>query len=264
MPGYFGTDLQKDLQARVENAMPWIEKTPGACNPGRFLGTDDPSQLGWENIVRILERDQIFSFQLVPSTESLNISKKLATRHYRIDYWEVFVAEQSQAQKCISPILNEGLSSEFHVMPTSELRKSDNLLKIQSFLAENDIAPFSTSMLAGEFGPVTTVAICNDAGEFTAFAHGYYPHKGHNSAHYKNAWGGLVAVSPDHRGKGLGRFVNALMVSNCITKLGAEYVHQFVASSNLPSRRMVEASGLKHESNLLCGLAIGGTKRFTR
>jgi len=263
MSGYFGTDLQQELQVQVESAMHWIENTPGACNPGRFLGTDDPNRLGWETIFKIMDRDRTFSFQLVSSEESANISKNLAERQYRIQFWDVFVATRSQAQHAISPILSEGLSGEFRLMTTCELRKRDNLAKLQSFLAENGIAPFSASMLLGEFGPVTNVAICNHEGDFSAFAFGYFPHNKH-SPHYQSAWGGLVAVSSGYRGRGLGKFVNALLVSNCFNELSAENVHQFVASSNLPSRKMVESSGLREKPTLLCGLVAEGTERFTR
>jgi hypothetical protein len=175
----------------------------------------------------------------------------------------VFVAPSLEAELAVSSILEEGLSNEFRVMPVAEIHEHTTILNIQSFLAANSIAPFSASMLLGELGPATTVAISNNTGELSAVAHGYFPHNVH-SPHHLNAWGGLVAVSQDPRGKGLGQFINAQLIANCFTDLGAELVHQYVASSNVPSRRMVEASGLKLEPTLLCGLAVTGGKRFTR
>ncbi|MGI9477373.1 MAG: GNAT family N-acetyltransferase [Hyphomicrobiaceae bacterium] len=263
MPGFYGTSRQQELQARVENDAQWIAQTPGACNPGRFLGTDDPGRLGWDKIFETLDRDGTFSFQLVRSDELDCITSKLAECQYRIDLWDVFVATRSEAELAVSSILEGGLSTEFRVMPASEICKPATVLNIQSFLATNGIAPFSVSMLLGEHGPATTVAISNEAGELSAVAHGYFPHNVH-SPHHLNAWGGLVAVSPDQRGKRLGKFVNAQLIANCMSDLGAEFVHQFVASSNVPSRRMVESSGLRLDPSLLCGLAVKGGERFTR
>jgi len=263
MPGYFGTHRQMDLQARAEGAFQWMAQTPGACNPGRFLGTDDPSRLGWNKIFEIMERDETFSFQLVRSDGLDEISRKLDEREYRIHFWDVFVATRSEAEAAASSIVNEGLSSEFRIMTASEVCEPGNIQNIQSFLATHGIAPFSASMLAGEHGPATTVAICNGAGDLSAVAHGYFPHNVH-SPHHRNAWGGLVAVASDQRKKGLGKFVNARLIANCITELGAGMVHQFVAPSNTPSRKMVESSGLKLEPNLLCGLAVAENERFTR
>jgi hypothetical protein len=111
--------------------------------------------------------------------------------------------------------------------------------------------------------PATTVAISNNTGELSAVARGYFPHNV-RSPHHLNAWGGLVAVSQDQRGKGLGKFINAQLIANYFANLGAELIHQHVASSNVPPCRMVEASGLKLEPTLLCGLAVTGGERFTR
>jgi RimJ/RimL family protein N-acetyltransferase len=129
-------------------------------------------------------------------------------------------------------------------------------------MASNGIAPFSGSMLVGEFGPATTVIILDGRGEVAAAAHGYFPHNSH-SLHNESAWGGLVAVSPDHRGSGLGKYVNAKMVANCISILGARSVHEFVAATNIPSRKMVEASGLRLDPTLTSGIAVAGGERFT-
>jgi hypothetical protein len=117
MPGYFGTSQQQELQARVESAAQWITHTPGACNPGRFLATDDPGRLRRDKIFETLDRDDAFSFQLIRSDDLNAISSKLAERQYRIDFWDVFVATRSEAELAVSSILEEGLSNEFRVMP---------------------------------------------------------------------------------------------------------------------------------------------------
>ena len=67
MAGYFGTERQVALQKSADDAIDWMGATPGACNPGRCLGTDDPDRLGWDNIFEILGRDKIFAFRLMRS-----------------------------------------------------------------------------------------------------------------------------------------------------------------------------------------------------
>ncbi len=263
MSEYFGTEQQKKMQARVESAAEWISQTPGACNPGRFMGTDDPGLLGWSTIFETLENDGIYSFQLVRSNELEDITRKLAEHRYRIDLWDVFVATSAQVKPAVLNILGNGLPDEFRIISASEITEHNNILKFQSFLATNGIAPFSASMLAGEYGPATSVAIADKAGELAAVAHGYFPHNKH-SPHCQNAWCGLVAVSPEYRGKSLGKFVNARLIANCIDDLGAKMVHQYVASSNVVSRKMVQSSGLMLEPDLSCGLAVSGGERFTR
>jgi hypothetical protein len=48
------------------------------------------------------------------------------------------------------------------------------MIKIQSFMVENGIAPFSGSKLAGLDGPVVTIAIVDESNNLAAVAHAYF------------------------------------------------------------------------------------------
>lgn len=263
VPGYIGTEQQINLQRSADRAIDWMRSTPGACNPGRSLGTDDPDRLGWDTIFEILGRDKIFAFRLMPSDQVDRIAELLSEHGYRLDLWDVFMADREKSEQRTVPILAEGPPDGFFERSSLESEEHQDTKKLQSFMLANGVVPFSGSMLTGVFGPVTTVVIWDEEGDIAAAAHGYLPHN-QFSQHCESAWGGLVAVSPAHRGKGLGRFVNAKMVSNCFSELRAKTVHELVTESNIPSRRMVEASGLQLDPSLKCGGATAGTDRFTR
>jgi hypothetical protein len=48
-------------------------------------------------------------------------------------------------------------------------------------------------------------------------------------------------------------------------QLGASHIYELVSASNIPSRRMVEASGLRLEPTLTCGIATPHESvRFTK
>src|SRR5690606_358391 len=101
-------------------------------------------------------------------------------------------------------------------------------------------------------------------GPIAAAAHGYLPHNDH-SQYRRYAWGGLVAVADSQRGKGLGTYINARMIVGAFSDLDATHVYELVSASNIPSRRMVESCGLRHEPALVCGLATStDSARFTR
>lgn len=263
MAGYFGTEQQITLQKSADDAIDWMGATPGACNPGRCLGTDDPDRLGWDKIFEILKRDKVFAFRLMHIDQVDQIAKTLSKHGYRLDLWDVFIADRATSERKTSPILEEGLPDGFFERPQLEGDQHPDTRKVQSFMVTNGVVPFSGSMLTGTFGPVTTIVILDEHGEIAAAAHGYLPHNKF-SPHHGSAWGGLVAVSPDHRGKGLGKYVNARMVSHCFSMLDAKTVHELVTETNIPSRRMVEASGLQLDPTLRCGGATAGTERFTR
>ena len=68
-----------------------------------------------------------------------------------------------------------------------------------------------------------------------------------------------------HRGRGLGNDINARMVFSVFRELGAEQVYEFVSSTNVASRRMVEACGLRLDPDRVCGIATPTeSARFTR
>jgi len=263
MAGYVGTEQQIALQMSADRAIDWMRSTPGACNPGRSLGADDPDRLGWDTIFEILERDKIFAFRLMPSDQVDRIAKMLSKHGYRLDLWDVVMADRAKSERDTSPILADGLPDGFYERSPLESDEHLDTMKVQSFMVANGVVPFSGSMLTGVFGPVTTVVVQDEQGDVAAAAHGYLPHNKF-SPYYESAWGGLVAVSPAHRGMGLGKYVNAKMVSNCFSELGAKTVHELVTESNIPSRRMVEASGLQLNPTIKCGGATAGTDRFTR
>ena len=263
MAGYVGTEHQIALQKSADDAFDWMITTPGACNPGRSLGTDDPNLLGWDKILEVLRRDHIFAFRLMRSDQVDQIAEALSQHGYRLDLWDVFVAYREESDRQTSSILANGLPDGFVERPPLENAEHQDTKTVQSFMVANGVVPFSGSMLTGAFGPVTTVVILDEQDEVATTAHGYLPHNKF-SPHHESAWGGLVAVSPEHRGKGLGKYANAKMVSNCFSDLGAKTVHELVTESNVPSRRMVEASGLQLDPTLKCGGATTGTDRFTR
>ncbi|MAZ02423.1 MAG: GNAT family N-acetyltransferase [Sneathiella sp.] len=263
MAGFFGTEQQMALQAAAEKARDWMLNTPGACDPGRFLGTDNPDLLGWDTLFDILKRDGVFGFRLIPSEETETIAQRLQEKNCKIDFWDVFVATREEAVPASTGILAAGLPAGYRYCPEFKDAESADMVALQSFMAEQGIAPFSGTRLAGLEGPVVTVAIVDESNTIAAAAHSYFPYNQY-SPYKKWVWGGLVAVSPRHRGMGLGKFVNAKMVSECFARLDADCIHELVAASNMPSRKMVEASGLRLEPALKCGIAmVGGNGRFT-
>ena len=97
MSGFFGTETQRELQARVVQAAAWIEATPGACNSGRFMGCDDFERLGWQTIEPLLDRDGVFGFRMVPVEKVAALSGHVSARGFRLDLWNVFVADRTPA-----------------------------------------------------------------------------------------------------------------------------------------------------------------------
>lgn len=264
MPGYFGSQAQQDLQRQAEANADFISKTPGLCQTGRTMGCDDPGRFGWERITAALHRDGVFGFRLLSIEDADQVRSRLVGTDYRFDTWDVFIAERGAALAASDEILARGLPDELVELDRPTDPESEYTRNIQALMSEAGIVPFSGSLLAGTLGPAMTTTIADRDGRLVAAAHCYLPHNAH-SPYHRHAWGGLVAVSQSWRGRGLGRFVNARMIRSAFGDLKATHIYELVSATNIVSRKMVEACGLRHEPNLLCGIVTANEgARFTR
>lgn len=264
MSGYFGTQMQQRLQAQAEASVDFIKATPGACQTGRTMGCDDPDQLGWERIDAFLDRDGVCGFRLIPASKADALGSRLMERNFRFDRWDVFLADRASALAASEAIIARGLPDGLTDLHKPIDPEGEHTASIQVLMGAVGVVPFSGSLLVGALGPATTVTAGDGNGAIAAAAHGYLPHNCHSPFH-RHAWGGLVAVAEPQRGKGLGNYINARMIRSVFDDLDASHIYQLVSASNLPSRRMVEACGLRPEPGLICGMATpNDSGLFTR
>jgi hypothetical protein len=264
MSGYFGTEAQQRLQAQAETSVDFINATAGACQTGRMMGCDDLDQLGWRRIEEFLDRDGVCGFRLIPVNEAEKLRSRLLERGFRFDTWDVFLADRANALGASEAILSKGLPDSLADFDRLAQPEDEYTVRIQTLMGAAGIVPFSGSLLVGACGPATTVAVGDSDGTIAAAAHGYLPHNAY-SPYHDYAWGGLVAVAESQRGKGLGSYINARMIISVFHDLGATHVYELVSASNLPSRRMVMACGLRQEHGLVCGIASpSDSAHFTR
>lgn len=264
MPGYFGTEMQQRLQAQAEASVDFIKATAGACQAGRTMGCDDPDRLGWEKIEAFLDRDGVCGFRLIPADKAEELRSRLTKRNFRFDTWDVFLAERATALAAAEAIVSRGLPDGLNDLDGPTDPEGEYTARIQALMGAAGVVPFSGSLLVGDLGPATTVAVGDADGAVVAAAHGYLPHNVY-STHHGYAWGGLVAVADSQRGKGLGNYINARMIVSVFRDLDATHVYELVSASNMPSRRMVASCGLAHEPGLVCGVAVPDqSARLTR
>ena len=261
MKCYRGTAHQIVLQEKVDALADWTRSTPGACQTGRLIGTDNPDRLGWETVFGHLEEDGVFGMRMIPAADVTAIEARLEARGCRFDTWNVFQAEAPAIRSALAQ-LDLTLPPGFVPLDRSLRQEASTIGRVQDFLVENGIAPFSGAMLAGLHGRSALTVILTPGGDIAATAYAYFPHNRH-SPHSACAWGGLVAVAPSHRGRRLGLIVNAMMLLEAVDDLGAASVHELVSTSNEASRRMVRRCGLVHHPELVCGVATRGSGRFT-
>jgi hypothetical protein len=252
------------LQALAEAQAAAIATTPGACQTGRSLGSDDPDRYGFDEIVAALKRDGTFAFRLISASTAESLRQRLDALGFRLDTWDVFIADRATALSASEAILARGLPDGLVALPAPTEPEGADVVAIQTLMAEAGVVPFSGSLLVGAYGPAITVAVGTSDGRPVAAAHSYLPHNA-LSPYRGHAWGGLVAVADDWRGRSLGAHINARMIAAIFAKTDATHVVELVSTTTMPSRRMVAACGLTLDPGLVCGMAMPrDSGRFTR
>jgi hypothetical protein len=264
MGGYFGTETQQRLQAKVEARGEFIRTTPGVCESGRIMSCDNMDRLGWELILEFLESDGVFGFRFLPVDRVAALRDRLAGYGYRFDTWDIFVADAATVVAASDANLCAGLPEGLMELEGPSEPDAEYTRRVQLVMSEAGVVPFSGSMLVGEQGPAVTAVIADTDGNPVATAHAYLPHNAF-SEFRGYAWGGLVAVAESQRGRRLGNYVNARAISRAVRDLGASHVYELVSSKNIPSRRMVQSCGLRQDPSVVAGMAVPSDgARFTR
>ena len=210
----------------------------------------------------MLEADGGFGFRLVHEDRTAAMSAHVAARGHRLDWWDTFMGSADDALGVSKRIVALGPPRGLFHIDLSGNPSEACLERVQVFLVENGLAPFSRSTLAGETDNGRTFALVDGHGDLVATSFVYMPHNSF-SPFRTHSWGGLAAVSPAQRGKSLGSYINACAAVMAFEQLTATVFYEQVATTNIPSRRMVEACGLTLHPYLKSGLASTGAEKFT-
>lgn len=259
MGGYYGTAEQQRLQRKAEGHAGWAARTPGACNAGRLLGTDDPELLGWSRVLGHLATDRAFAFRMVPGHRVLKYSYRLDERGYGFCFFDVFQARADNVLRAARDALADGLPEGMFFTDPGEV--DDALVRqCQECMVRNGVVPFYGALLAGRHGAAALVAVRNAEGRIVATGFSHMPHN-EASPHHRAAWGGLVAVDKAERGRRLGVAVNAMLAERAVSLLGAERLYQLVPTTSTISRRMIARSGLIFDPETKCAIATEAERR---
>ncbi|MEL7150379.1 MAG: hypothetical protein AAGK71_06580 [Pseudomonadota bacterium] len=247
------------LLAKIDRLQDWIAATPGACNGGRAMATDDPDVLGWDVIAEHLKEDGVFVFRHMPPDMVPVIEARVSELDCALHQWNVFHATVEEVASRRSP----KPTPADHTIATETKPDHETVQQATDFLASRGLRPFTPRVLAGDISASALVTARNTAGRLTAVAFGHMPFTA-PSRWTGMGWCGLVAVDETARGTGLGRAVNDASIDAMLHSHGAGGVFEYAAADNTASRRMIEGSGLRLRDDLVTCAATAGSTPYTR
>jgi hypothetical protein len=232
--GLFGNEKQQRLQSTALKRLEKTKATPGAVFAVRLSATENPDVTGWPEIIATLNEEGSFGFRMIPQDAVSEVEARLAENGFSIMWWEVFEGTGTDVLEVCDRILSVPAPEGVETLPVPASAAHPTVVRVQSFLSECGISPFPGHVLVGGTGKSSLAILADRNGAIIASAFGYFPYN-EFSHHRQTGWIGLVAVSDQWRGKGLGVRVNAMALSEMISRHQAAKVQEFVRASNLAS-----------------------------
>jgi hypothetical protein len=259
---YFGDERIQALQ-RARDAQAAIHRdTAGAVVHGRTFSSDDPATLGWDRLREVMSEEGMVVLRGVDAQTLKVARRELADFTPTEHVWDLFMAEAPTLRDVCGKIVEQGLPQHLRQLPASEL-SAEKARSVQAFLARQGVSPFSTDALLGKLFPAALIVLEDAVQGIVATGFAAMTHN-HHSPFHGIAWVGLIGVSSETRGLGLGKMVDAIANLSAVTDLGAKATMEFVAQDNEPSRAMLKSCGLHQVEDKSVVMFSTSTDRITR
>lgn len=263
MAEFIGTENSIALQMRLRDRQPEIAGSPNLVNGGRILHFLDPQDTGWTRVKELAQEDGLAGFPIVEQETVLEQITQHLGVHWKTPVWHALLGSVDQVLSACEVVINavelpDGWHTIMHDCPDD-----DEITEIQALNSEAGVSPYPAYYTRSEAVPVLTACIRNCDGTLVAtasVADRYHA----QSRLADHVFVGMVSVSGNCRGKGLGKLVNALVLVESQERFGWKVATEQVAPDNPVSRAMIIACGLDHSAGLTSIAAINSDEKFSR
>ena len=236
-------------QARNPKTSRRRPQNPALSNGGRILNILDLDAVAMETLAEHARRFGFASVTAVPITETIKRLKDHFGDEVGTNVWlAVFGNADSVLPACRDIVsefnMPEGWSLSYLACPNDA-----QVEQIAALSLACGVAPSPTYYIRSEVFPHLTACLWDETGALAAIAAAsqrYHP----DSRFGDTAFAGSVAVSPDRRRMGLGRFINAAILLESQSAFGWQRVLEQARADNAASRGMIRACGLSEDLDL--------------
>jgi GNAT superfamily N-acetyltransferase len=263
MAEFWGDAEAVARQERLLSRRALLCSTPFLSSGGRLLGYTDPTLGSWDVAGPLAEADGIIGLLLMTRQDADAIVAGGLGEGWRTDYWDALIGEADDVVEACGRFLASSRLPEGWSANVMQVPGDADIEDMQRLNATCGVASNPAYVFRGETHPALSVLVRDGDGRAMAMAWaGLFFHPDGPCA--GTVFVGLVSVADEARGLGLGTYVNARVLVESQATMGWSRATEFVASDNIPSRRMVMACGLTHDDGLVAAIATRGAGRFTR
>jgi hypothetical protein len=239
-----GTESMTALQQSLRDRSAEFAANPFLSNGGRIMNIHDPDRYGWSNVRSAAERDGLVGLTMVDQDTTLLHLESMFGTDADLPFWQVFVGEPDDVLPACESVLRDitlptGWRVESQTNPDDDTIEASRVLNTQT-----GVAPAPVYYLRGDHLPSMLTCIFDAAGRLAACACAsirYHP-EGPLSGWI---FAGGVSVSPDHRRKALGSYVNAALLADSQKAFNWKCALEQAKFDNTASVGMIKRCGLR-------------------
>ncbi len=250
MAEYFGDEhvvaLQKAIRARAED----FSKQPLLSNGGRIINILDPDAYGWENVRLDAEYYGFIGLTMVDRVKTLTRLAQVFGAEMEFPYWEAFTGTPENVVLACEKIV-DGITFPDGWALTSLTHPDEQTIDESQHLNQaTGVAPTPAYYMRGDYVPSMLTCLWDQDGKLTACASAtmrYHP----NGPLSGWLFAGAVSVSPEHRRKGLGAYVNAKLLCDSHNAFNWNHILEQAKADNAASVGMITRCGLHQIPDLV-------------
>jgi GNAT superfamily N-acetyltransferase len=221
-----------------------IANTPGLANAGIALAVVEPENVGWAEVVRLLDEYGFIAFAAADKRTVFDRIRAQCGTEGDLSFWDSFTASASETLQACSRIIEtarKDLAFETSLVPSPR-----TIEDVMCLNRDVGVSPLPAWYMRGEGPPSMTSWIMSPEGRMIACASGSmrYHAKSRLAGTY---YVGSVSVSPSARGKGLGTLATALLIRDGIKAFDPKSITGIAQPTNAPSCGMLMKCALVHD-----------------
>ncbi len=249
MQEYFGSETAVAAQKLLRDLHPEIEANPALSNGGRILNILDLDAVGIEAVADFARRFGFVGITAVPISET----RKVLSDHFgdtvKAEHWLVYLGEAEAVVPACRAIVEGFEMPKGWTISRLAVPDDHEVEQIAELSLACGVAPSPVYFMRSEVLPSLTTCVHDETGRLVAAASAsqrYHP----DGRFGDTVFAGSVAVSPDMRGMGLGRFINASLLLESQARFAWRRILEQARPDNAPSRAMIRACGLQEDLDL--------------
>lgn len=263
MPEFIGTGNSIAIQKRLQNRQSRIACSPDLANGGRVLHFLDPETTGWNRVAELALEDGLAGFPVVPFDQTVAQIERHLGAHWKTPVWHALLGSDDQVlTSCDQVVRSVGVPDSWQV-EMNDCPTDNQIAEVQALNHQTGVSPYPAYYMRSEAVPVLTAGLRDAVGALVATASVAYRYHS-DSRLAGHVFAGMVSVSEDHRGLGMGKLINALVLIESQRRFAWKVATEQVAPDNVTSRAMIVACGMDHSAKLTSIAATNSGERFSR